>query len=151
MLFSLKNFKNKKYLLKSTQGVPLPFLSNEWQVLCDDVIPEPFFSMHGIGNEHEVSPYCCHMTSDVITKWLVQYRFPLYLGNSLSGFGDGRSFTLSTEEKGQESTLALNPLTWKKEAKLRISLIIEWISTDYFYNLIRTFVLRNITYIIKIE
>lgn len=68
VFFSLKNFKNKKYLLKSTQGVPLPFLSNEWQVLCNDVIPEPFFSMHGIGNEHEVSPYCCHMTSDVITK-----------------------------------------------------------------------------------
>lgn len=60
-------------------------------------------------------------------------QVPLYLGNSLSGFGDGRSFTLSTEEKGQESTLALNPLTSGPGVRLmreRFSIFVVSISAE---------------------
>lgn len=60
-------------------------------------------------------------------------QVPLYLGNSLSGFGDGRFFTLSTEEKGQESTLALNPLTSGPGVRLmreRFSIFVVSISAE---------------------
>lgn len=76
----------------------------------------------------QVSPYCCHMTSDVITQWLVQYWFPLLFREQLEWIWERTVFYAVYREEGSRIDFGLESPYLKKEAKLRISLIIKWIS-----------------------